>query len=196
MGSCRDPDRRNKPPQVKAGGLLGREAVASGRVDHGEGGDAESKGRMQASPSAQDTCAAARGGNHQVAASSFRPPAIPGVPGWVQGAGHPWSWGCCCGLSACFFSSPVKPGFQFLPTRLVGWARPDRVGAWGRRSPEASWGQEPQTGECLHFSTPPPPSLGGVCREGEGKGWGPQVIFPGTGHSLASSGREGGAHCL
>ena len=58
---------RNKPPQVKARGLLGWEAVAAGKVDHGEGGDAESKGRMQASPSAQDTCVAARGGNHWAA---------------------------------------------------------------------------------------------------------------------------------
>ena len=42
MGSCRHPDTRNKPPQVKAGGLLGWEAMAARRVDHGEGGDAES----------------------------------------------------------------------------------------------------------------------------------------------------------
>ena len=123
MGSCRDPDRRNKPPQVKATSQ-GRGISALGSCGCGEGGDAESKGRMQASPSAETHAWLPEVGTTRWPASSFRPPAIPGVPGWVQGAGHPRSWGCC-GLSASFFSSPVKPGFQFLPTHLVGWARPE-----------------------------------------------------------------------
>ena len=179
MGSCRDPDRRNKPPQVKAGGFLRWEAAAAGRVDCREGGDAESKGRMQASPSAETHARLPEVGATRWPASSFRPPAIPGVPGWVQGVGHPRSWGCCCGLSASFSSSPVKPGFQFLPTHLVGWAWPDEwePGEGAARRPAGA--RSHRQASVFIFLRRLRPALGVSAGKARGRGGDPKSFSPG-----------------
>lgn len=81
-----------------------------------------------------------------------------------------------------------------IPHNWPGWAGPEwEPGEGAALRPAGAKSHKPQ---CLHFPTLPPPSLGAVCREGKGQGWRPQVISPRTGHSLASSGREGGAHSV
>lgn len=112
---------------------------------------------------------------------------------WRQGRGARTTvTGCCYPLRLLLahqapLSIPHSPAWQGCPARRVG----DGEGAAQR--PAGAKSHKPQ---CLHFSTPPPPSLGVVCREGKGWGWGPQVISSRTGRSLASSGRQGGAHSV
>lgn len=111
--------------------------------------------------------------------SSFRTRAIPGVPRWVQGAGHPWSRGCCCGLSASFFSSTVKPGFQFLPTRLVGWARPDEwePGEGSARRPAGA--RSHRQASVYIFLRRLRPALGVSAGKARGRGGDPKLFSPG-----------------
>ena len=130
--------------------------------------------------------------------SSFSPPAIAGVPGWGQGAGHPWSRGCCCGLSASFSSSPIKPGFQFLPTRLAGWARPDEwePGEGAARRPAGA--RSHRQASVFIFLPCLRPALGVSAGKARGRGGDPKSYSPGgatpchpwagrVGHTLSES---------
>lgn len=74
---------------------------------------------------------------------------------------------------------------------LAGQAQLDN---WelGKAQPRSLARAKSHKPQCLHFSTPPPPGLRVVCREGKGRRWRLQVISSRTSHPLASSGGQGG----
>lgn len=96
-----------------------------------------------------------------------------------QGAGHPWSRGCCCGLSASFSPSPIKPGFQFLPTCLAGWARPDEwePGEGAARRPAGA--RSHRQASVFIFLPRLHPALGVSARKVRGRGGDPKSYSPG-----------------
>ena len=69
-------------------------------------------------------------------------------------------------FSSSSSSPPAKPRFQFLTTGPAG-RHGQTSGSLGKVQPGGQLGPR-ATNQCLHFFTPPPPSLGGVCQEGKG----------------------------
>lgn len=137
-------------------------------MDCRKGGDAESEGRMQASPLHEKLGEGeplpcwrhGRGGSRQATPRSY--PRCPGRAQREAALGDAWPRSQSCHYGSLFSSSsPAKSPFQFLMTQ-PGGAAARLVGARGRHSPEAGWGQEPQTAvsSFLHAASA---SLGVVC---------------------------------
>lgn len=115
---------------------------------------------------------------------------IPGVPGWGRVRGIPEP-GLLLWVVCLFLPLTHQAGLSIPPNVPGRWATPDEwePGEGAARRPAGA--RSHRQASVFIFLPPPPPSLGGVCQEGEGKGWGPQVIFPRRGHSRASSGQRG-----
>lgn len=94
-------------------------------------------------------------------------------------------------LGGCSLPRPPNPSFNSPRPLLAGQAQLDN---WepGKAQPRSLARAKSHKPQCLHFSTPPPPGLRVVCREGKGRRWRLQVISSRTSHPLASSGGQGG----
>lgn len=189
VGQLQTPIRGTSHHKSRPGGLLGWEAV--GRREgglHGEGGDAGEQGKnagLTLDPRHLRGCQRWEPLGGRFLASACEP----SQGSWGgAGCGASLSRGCCCG--ACLFLPLTHQAGLSIPPNVPGRWAARRVGAWGRRSPRPVGARSHRQASVFIF-LPRLTQPWGARQEGE-VGWGPQVIFPRRGHSLASSGSEGG----